>query len=79
VNESIGVVRAVYERWRSVVVDEEGAPGADCEGATEAALAAFAGRHGVTLPASFRELYRLSNGTSGMDGHEQIFWPIDAM
>ena len=31
------------------------------------------------LPDSFRELYRLSDGSTEMDGHEQLFWPLSAI
>jgi hypothetical protein len=72
--------RTVFERWqRAVVDDEQGLEGAQSEGAPEAAIEAFERQHGVTLPASFREPYRLSDGTAVMDGHEQIFWPLSAI
>jgi hypothetical protein len=79
-NDTLGCVRAVFERWQRAVVDEEeGLCGAEGEGAPEAAIEAFQRRHGVVLPASFRQLYRLSDGTAVMDGHEQIFWPLGAI
>jgi hypothetical protein len=72
--------RAVVERWKKVVVDEdEGLTGVQQEPATEETLAAFEARHGVRLPTAFRALYALSNGTTEMDGHEQIFWPLSAI
>jgi hypothetical protein len=79
-NEAVEYARAVFERWqRAVVDDEEDLQGAQSEGATDAEIEAFERRHGVVLPASFRELYRLSDGTAVMDGHEQIFWPLSAI
>jgi hypothetical protein len=74
------LARAVVERWKRAIVDEEdGSQGAENAGATEAALEAFEQHHGVVLPPSFRELYRLSDGTAVMEGHEQIFWPLAAI
>jgi len=70
----------VYEAWLAVVYDEdEGLTGVQTEGATDEELGAFEKHFAVKLPASFRELYRLSNGTTDVDGHEQIFWPLSAM
>ena len=72
--------QAVLERWKNVVVDEEeGLKGVEQDPLTEARLVAFERDHGLRLPASFRDLYLLSDGTSETDGHEQIFWPLAAI
>jgi hypothetical protein len=72
--------QSVLERWKNAVVsEEEGLRGAEQEPLTEAQLVAFERGHGLRLPASFRDLYLLSDGTSEMDGHEQIFWPLSAI
>ena len=72
--------RAVFARWREAIVDaDEDMRGVQTEGASDASMDAFERKFDVVLPASFRELYRLSDGTAEMDGHEQIFWPLSAI
>lgn len=74
------IAHAVHRLWKDVLVDaNDEIRGAHREPATEAALDAFEKAHGVTLPKAFRALYLLSDGTGVMDGHEQIFWPIQAI
>ena len=62
-----------------VVDPDDGVIGVQQAPASEEALDAFETTHGVKLPSAFRQLYGLSDGTTEMDGHEQIFWPISAM
>ncbi len=72
---------AVYERWTRVVPedDEPDVVGVQVAPASNEALDAFQARFGLELPSSFRALYALSNGTSTMDGDENVFWSLTAM
>lgn len=75
------VANVVFEQWTHAQVDEEEPDivGVHNEPASAEALDAFEQRHDVKLPAAFRALYALSDGTGVMDAHEHIFWPLAAM
>ncbi len=63
------LAQAVFERWRALGIDRDGVPAG--------ALDALAAARGFALPASFRALWMLSDGTATMDADEHIFWPLD--
>ena len=77
----MSAARDAFALWKSTAPDEDEPDvlGIEVEGADAAALTAFENKHGITLPAAFRELWLLSDGTSTMDRGEHIFWPLDVI
>jgi hypothetical protein len=73
-HRAVSLAQRIAEKWSATGIarDQETETAA-----AAAALDALAQLRGIALPATFRELWAISDGTATMDDDELTFWPLD--